>query len=97
MLIIPTEPNPGYTFRTRLNDQDVGLRIYQKSTGLYIDVILDTVAIVTGVLCRNRVITIRQEYLGFEGDLVFVDTQGNEDPYYTGLGERFKLVYSPRS
>ncbi|MCP1257899.1 phage baseplate plug family protein [Acetobacter lambici] len=28
------------------------------------------------------------------GDLAFADTQGTQDPDYTGLGSRFVLVYA---
>jgi hypothetical protein len=32
-------------------------------------------------------------YLGFSGDLVFVDTLGDQDPTYDGLGARYALIY----
>ena len=32
-------------------------------------------------------------YTGFIGNLLFIDTQGNSDPSYDGLGSRFSLVY----
>lgn len=38
-------------------------------------------------LLRNR------QYLGFAGDFVFVDTQGEDNPQYSGLGNRWQLVY----
>ncbi len=46
-----------------------------------------------GVLCRNLVYLVREAYLGFTGDLTFMDTEGGDDPYYTGLGSRWLLVY----
>lgn len=46
-----------------------------------------------GVLCRNRVYLVREAYLGFRGDLAFVDTAGNDDPQYAGLGTRWPLLY----
>lgn len=36
---------------------------------------------------------VRSAYLGFIGDLAFIDTQGTSDPIYAGLGTRFQLVY----
>jgi len=93
MLIVPLEPKANQTVRTRLAEQDIVLRVYQKTTGLYIDVRNDQEAVVTGVLCRNRVLTVRQPYLPFVGDLAFVDGEGREDPHYSGLGGRWRLVY----
>lgn len=49
--------------------------------------------------CLNlKRLLINRQYLGFAGDFIFVDTQPNpitgaEDPQYTGLGDRWKLVY----
>jgi hypothetical protein len=48
---------------------------------------------VTTVLCHDRVRLVRSAYLGFVGDLAFVDTQGHADPQYQDLGSRFVLAY----
>ena len=49
--------------------------------------------IVNSVPCQNRNRVVRDAYLGFDGDFIWVDTQGNSDPYYTGIGSRFLLIY----
>jgi len=36
---------------------------------------------------------VNDVYLGFSGDLEFVDTQGTDDPTFDGLGTRYQLVY----
>lgn len=76
-----------------LAQQNCGIKLYQKSTGLYLDLYVASQLVLAGVLCRDRVYLVRQAYLGFVGDLVFVDTQGAEDPQYTGLGARWQLRY----
>jgi hypothetical protein len=38
-------------------------------------------------LLKNR------QYLGFIGDFMFVDTEDDQDPQYTGLGTRWVLLY----
>ena len=43
------------------------------------------------IVKRNRI--VRDTYLGFLGDLAFFDLQGEDDPYYTGLGDRWVLGY----
>lgn len=76
-----------------LANQAARVQVYQKRTGLYLDLYLNDEPVVTGVLCRDRVWLIRDAYHGFTGDLCFVDTQGLSDPDYTGLGSRFVLVW----
>jgi len=59
------------------------------------DVILNDAPIVTGVICRDAAAIVRDSYLGFRGDLVWNDTQAMEDPYYEGIGTRWRLFYLP--
>ncbi|WP_235012296.1 phage baseplate plug family protein [Caballeronia catudaia] len=49
--------------------------------------------IMAGVLCRNLVYLVREAYFGFVGDLAFVDSAGDDDPQYSGLGTRWRLLY----
>lgn len=76
-----------------LSGQLCTINLYQRSTGLYIDLTSDSVAIVFGVLCQDRNRIVRDAYLGFVGDLAFIDNDGTDDPDYTGLGSRFSLAY----
>ena len=92
---IPLVATPAQTLTVSLGSQNARIDIAQKSTGLYISVYLDAGAvqtpIVTGCICRNLVKIVRGPSL--IGDLYFYDTQGSDDPYYTGLDGRFLLVY----
>ena len=54
---------------------------------------VNDVLIVAGMICLDRVRIVRHEYLGFIGNLVFIDTQGTSDPEYTGFGSRYLLIY----
>ncbi len=93
MLAIPLTAVPNQTLKATLNGQYCTLNIYTLSTGLYLDLLVNGSPIVQGVLCLNKVLIVRELYLGFIGDLVFADTQGESDPDYTGLGSRFVLMY----
>lgn len=62
-------------------------------TGLFLDLYINNAVVRTATICRDRVKLIRDAYLGFVGDLEFMDTQGLQDPDYTGLGARYQLVY----
>lgn len=90
---VPVKAVPAQTLSTTLSDQVVGLRVYQRRTGLYMDVYKDGALVVGGVICQNLNRIVRSEYLGFVGDLVWFDTRGSADPSHDGLGDRFQLLY----
>lgn len=94
---IPMQPTPAQTVKSLLNDQNCQIYLYQKQRGLFVDISVDGVAIVTGVIARDAVPIICREYVGFSGNLIFIDTQGKSDPSYEGLGSRFALVYLTES
>ncbi len=93
MQTIPLKQVPNQTIRTTLGGQSCQINIYTLSTGLYLDLLVNGAAILTGGICENRNLIVREAYLGFIGDLAFMDTQGAQDPQYTGLGERWVLLY----
>lgn len=97
MLIVPLQPVPSQHVKTTLAGQIVNLDVYQRRYGLYINVYVNEILEVGAVVCQNLNRIIRDQYLndkvGFEGDFAFVDTQGTEDPIFTGLGTRFQLAW----
>lgn len=84
---------PSQRLNAQLGNQPCTIDIYQKLTGLYLDLKVNDAAIVTGALCLEGNFLVRDAYLGFVGDLMMVDTQGTQDPDYTGLGGRFSLLW----
>ncbi|MEX5413415.1 phage baseplate plug family protein [Atlantibacter hermannii] len=94
MEIISVQPVKGQKINVSLDAQRVTLRISQRSTGLYMDVALNDEWIAQGVLCLNGNKIIRYPYLGFKGEIFFCDTKGGDDPFYSELGDRFKLYYA---
>ena len=93
MLIVPLNANPNQTLTVGLGNQACQLDVYQKSGGLFMDVYVNNALIIAGVIAENLNRIVRSKYLGFSGDFVFVDTQGSDDPVYTGLGTRWQLLY----
>jgi hypothetical protein len=93
MLIIPLQATPAQTLSCQLESQDVGLTIRQKAYGLFVDIYVGGTLILGGAIAENLNRMVRSEYLGFIGDLIFIDNQGSEDPDYTGLGDRFVLAW----
>ena len=58
---------------------------------MFLDLYINDALTLAGVPCMNAVGIVRNTYLGFAGELVFLDTQGTADPYYDGLGSRWVL------
>jgi hypothetical protein len=96
MQIIPLRTVPNQTLQAQLGGQACTLEIVQSPYGLFMTVFVGATLITASVICLNLNRIVRYSYLGFAGDLVFLDTQGDTDPIYTGLGgatARYQLVY----
>lgn len=63
--MIPTDPNP----------------VYENQNPVFLDLYLNDALILGGVICRNEARIVRNAYFGFAGDLSFIDTRGDADPY----------------
>ncbi|HDL6968276.1 TPA: hypothetical protein PXM11_003747 [Yersinia enterocolitica] len=93
MLTVATAAVPSQIFNVNLGGQNTRIKLFQKNSDMFINVSVNSTEIAMGVLCRNKVRLIREPYLKFIGDLFFIDTAGESDPDYTGLGSRFVLMY----
>lgn len=93
MLIIPLQAIPNQQLTTLLDGQYVQIDVMQRRTGLFASIYLDNELVIGNVICQDRNRLVRSKYLGFSGDLAFVDMQGADDPTYAELGSRFKLIY----
>lgn len=90
---ISLQPVPSQLTKVVLNGQNCQIFVYQKSQGMFVDLNSDGTDIVTCVIARDAVPIVCREYVGFLGNLLFIDTQGSSDPTYDGLGSRFSLIY----
>jgi hypothetical protein len=93
MQVIPLSAVPSQALNVNLAGQACKITVSQKSTGVFLDLLVSNAPIIQGVLCPDRKLLVRNAYLGFIGDLAFADTQGADDPDYTGFGSRFLLLY----
>ena len=93
MVIIPLQAVPSQAVSVTLGTQISQINVYQKLPGLFIDLYVDNVLVIGGVICQNLNRIVRSAYLGFSGDLAFIDNQGDTDPVLTGLGTRYSLAY----
>lgn len=93
MQTIPLQAIPSQISKVVLSGQNCQINLYQKPQGLFFDLSADDVNICTGVICRDIAMLVSRDYANFLGNLFFIDTQGDSDPDYTGLLNRFSLVY----
>jgi hypothetical protein len=61
---------------------------------MYCDLAINGNPVWYGRLCLNLNGLNWYRYMGFYGQLLFVDTQESSDPDYTELGTRYVLVYA---
>jgi hypothetical protein len=91
---VPLQPVAFQTLSVVLAGQNSQIRVYQKAGVVYFDLALDGQPIVTTKACRNRIrLLLASSYEPYTGDFVFVDTQGDTQPEYAGLGTRYILLY----
>lgn len=93
MDIIPLQAVPNQVVNVQLAGQPCTINVYQLVGGLFIDLLVNGQLVIGGVICQNLNRIVRDLYLGFIGDLTFIDNQGASDPIYTGLAARFSLAY----
>ncbi len=93
MQTVPLQPAPSQLTKVVLGGQNCQIALSQKAQGLFVDLSANGVDIVVGIIARDAVPIVCREYVGFLGNLLFIDTRGSDDPIYTDLGTRFQLLY----
>ena len=97
LLEIPLRAEPSQALSLVLGGQDVTVRLFTRDIGgaprLFCDLMAGGVWVWRGRLCHNGQRLKLYDYLPFEGDLAFVDMQADDDPVWSGLGERWRLVW----
>jgi hypothetical protein len=92
-VIIPLKAVPSQFVTVQLGGQNCQINVYQRFYGVFVDLYIDNAIVIAGVPAKNLCLIVRSAYLGFSGDIAFVDTQGSTDPVYTGIGTRYLLTY----
>jgi hypothetical protein len=93
MLTIPLQAVPSQIVKAVLGNQNCQIAVYVKQSNLYVDVNMNGTDIVTAVIALNITPIICRGYMGFPGNLLFIDSQGANNPTYDGLGSRYYLIY----
>ncbi len=94
MRVIPLAAIPSQTLAIILDGQNASISLRQNGPNMYFSLQADGVAVVTSRICRDaQLLLVDAHYRGFLGDFLFVDLQDAEQPFFTGLGTRFVLVF----
>lgn len=93
MLTLTLSAEKEQTITVTLNNQACTIRLVQRESALYMDLSVNNVPLIQAVPCWYGGKMVRYSYLGFVGDLVFLDLQGSSDPTWDGLGTRYQLFY----
>ena len=87
--VIPLRAVPKQSLIARPGGQVYAIDIVTRRGRLYI-----TVRVNGETIARNRSLL---SFAPIEGDLLLVDNDGNSDPNWQQLGQRFLLTYWPQS
>ena len=97
MLTISIEPQKSQSISVSLAGQKCVIRMIQRESFIYMDLTVNDNPIMQGVPCLYGNKMVGYSYLGFKGDLVFLDSDGQQDPHWDGLGNRHILYYIEES
>ena len=97
MRTVSLVPQKSQSVSVNLAGQQCTIRLIQRESFMYMDLTVNGNPIMQGVPCLYGNRMVRYSYLGFVGDLVFLDNVGQKDPYWEGLGSRYILYYIEES
>lgn len=97
MRSVSIEPVKSQVISVELAGQRCAIRMIQRESFIYMDLSVNDRPVMQGVPCLYGNKMVRYSYLGFKGDLVFIDNVGQKDPSFEGLGSRFSLYYIEES
>ena len=90
---IPLSATPAQKTTVTIDEQDITVSLRTMLGKLYADVQLDGRHLIRNRVCLNGMPLINESWRGLNGELYFIDTQGQGNPQWQGLGDRFVLVY----
>ena len=90
---IPLAQLPNQEFNIELDGQQCQFTFLTRGIYLYMNLTVNGENLINGQICLNNVNLIPYKHLKFSGKLYFTDTQGNLDPLYYGLNDRWLLIY----
>lgn len=97
MLEIPLMAYVNQGLLVVLGEQECSVAIYQRGTGMYLDLYNGGETVCQGAICQPGMGIVQVATSAFSGQLYLLDTlsRGNEqqDPKWEGLGTRWRLYW----
>lgn len=93
MNVITLENKKSQSIFITLEGQSCLIRLIQRDSSMYMDLTVNGDPILQGVPCLYANKIVRYKYLGFKGDLFFLDNEGQSEPEWSGLADRFPLYF----
>lgn len=97
MIEIDLIEQPNQELNIVLDDQNCTIQIRQMGDYVYMTLTVDDTAVVDNAIMMPLQKVIQTEQASFSGNFMIMDLQGDEtnqeNPHYTGFGDRFKLYY----
>lgn len=91
--IIPIDKIPNQSFDVNLDGRNFRFEFITKGVFIYMNLSIEEEEKLNGIICLNDVDLIQYNDIGVNGRIYFFDTQGDKNPVYYGLGERWVLFY----
>jgi hypothetical protein len=90
---IPLRKVPNQKLDVELDGQQCGIRLVTRLGRLFCGLTVDDATVWDGIIVRDRLPLKQSRMQLLRGDLMFVDTEGKDDPRWAKLGDRFVLAY----
>lgn len=90
---ISLSKDPNQVFTTELDGKVCEFEIVSRYGYTFMNLTVDDEVQFKGIICQNRNNILQYKCYKLNGELMFIDTQGNSNPEAEGFGERFFLVY----
>lgn len=92
-MTIPLDPVPSQSFQIVLDNQDCEIDLLFRGNNFFVNLIVDGTIVQQGAIVHDAVSIITRPNNIFSGAIAVIDTQGDDDPLYSGLGTRWQMVY----
>lgn len=91
--IIPLEAIPNQSFSIEIEEKTCDFEFITRGAYIYMNLKIDNEDVLNGVICYSGTNLNLYDTTGLKGKIYFKDTQGNLDPVYYGLNDRWLLIY----
>ena len=91
--VVPTDKEPNQTFLINIEGKRVYITLLTRGQYIYASIKIEEEEKLNGIVCLNKTNILQYNTAGLKGKLYFEDTQGNSDPIYFGLNDRWVLYY----